>query len=196
MALLDLQRIEAPAPLLGIEAIKDHVVVDHDEHDILLLRQSAVAVRHLDGYSGILGRALVEQTWRLWLPCAPRGAVALPLPPLIDVDEILYVDPEGVDQILPDDQYVVIDGEQARVEPAYGCSWPSMRRQSRAMSITFRCGYGAPGDVPEDLQQAVLLMIADQYKNRESGVEGTISSDLVGSVDFKSLISPYRIRRI
>jgi len=36
------------------------------------------------------------------------------------------------------------------------------------IKITFEAGYGAAGDVPEDLQLAVKLLIADAYRRRES----------------------------
>lgn len=196
MALLDLARTAAPAALLSTAQAKAHLVVEHDDDDVLIADYVQTAIDYLDGYGGVLGRALVSQTWRLWLGCFPVGAIALPLPPLISVSEILYVDTDGVEQTLDAALYSVIDGERARVEPAYGESWPSTRRQSRAVKVTFVAGYGAPAAVPAPFRQLVRIILGDLYKNRESGVEGTISSELVGSVRFRNLVAALAVPRI
>lgn len=197
MSLLDLTRTAAPAALLSLAEAKAHLAVEHDDDDALIAEYVATATDYLDGYGGVLGRALVSQTWRLWLAGFPCGAIALPLPPLISVSEILYVDPDGAEQTLTAvDDYVVIEGPLARIEPAYGLGWPSTRRQARAVRITFVAGHGAPEAVPGKARQLVRVMLADLYKNRESGVEGTISSELVGSARFQALVAALAVPRI
>lgn len=195
--LLDLVRAGAPAqPLLTLEDAKLAIRVDHNDEDSLIQAFIDAAIDQLDGYDGILGRALVDQTWRLGLGRFPFGPIELPLPPLIAVTSIAYVDVDGEAQTLPADDYLVHDGALAMIEPAYGKSWPSTRAQKRAVTITFRAGYGAPEDVPAGVLAAARLMVGDLYANRETGVVGTVSADIKMSTTVSRLLAPHKVPRI
>src|SRR5690606_14090696 len=49
---------------VSLDEAKAQLAVEHGDDDALILGYIAAAVDHLDGWSGILGRALVEQEWR------------------------------------------------------------------------------------------------------------------------------------
>jgi hypothetical protein len=57
--------------------------VDGTEQDALIDGLLASAVAHLDGWTGILGRCMMPQTWRVTV--ADAGVVVLPFPDVSDV---------------------------------------------------------------------------------------------------------------
>lgn len=183
---MPLIRTVAPtAEPLTLAQAKAHLKVEIDDDDALIGALITAARQHLDGADGWLGRALMPQTWRLTLDCFPRGKsggrtgwIKLPLPPLISVDSVTYVDTDGATQTLAEASYQLIDGGDwpSCLAPAWNTEWPETRDQPAAVSITFQCGYaGATAspvdsatDVPETARAAMKLLIAHWYQNREA----------------------------
>jgi uncharacterized phiE125 gp8 family phage protein len=208
---LDLVLVTAPASQpLDLVAAKAHLrmdAADTDQDDTLNLLIETTA-QQLDGPAGILGRALIAQTWTLYLDRFPghhgvwsglrrncrHDAIRLPLPPLISLVSITYLDGDGVRQTLPVGQYDVRAGEAAIVQPAYGCSWPCARYDSRSIAITFTAGYGAPADLPKPLISAMLLMMGGLFENREDTVVG-MRAAMVETTFVKRLLAPFKIAR-
>jgi uncharacterized phiE125 gp8 family phage protein len=62
------------APVSLAEA-KAHLRVDFDDEDALISGLIDAATQHLDGWSGVLGRALMPQTWEMSLDRFPAGAI-------------------------------------------------------------------------------------------------------------------------
>lgn len=116
-------------------------------------------------------RALITQTWDLFLDAFPCGDVLeLPLPPLQAVVAITYVDGSGVTQTLATSVYQVDTSTPlGRVILNYGQAWPLTYAQRNAVTVRFRAGYGdAASAVPEKAKAAMKLLIADLALNREA----------------------------
>lgn len=170
-----LTQIAAPlvAPV-SLDQAKAHLVVEHEDHDARITQLIAAATAHFDGRDGWLGRALVEQTWELRLERFPP-CVELPLPPLLSVDEIRYLDEQGVLTLLTSDKYQVAAGgwNKAILAPAYNEVWPSTRcGEPDAVRIIFTAGFARVSEdsppellagVPEDLVTALLFQIELLY---------------------------------
>jgi uncharacterized phiE125 gp8 family phage protein len=138
-----------------------------------------------------LGRYLVTQTLELALDRFPydhrrvsyprRGADNLApyeilLPPLQSVASIKYIDTTGALQTLASNQYDVdVRSRPARVNKAYGVSWPATREQQNAVIIQFVAGYGTAEQVPQCVKQWMLLQIKAGYDNRDTFLPGTTS---------------------
>ncbi len=177
----------APVTLAEVRA---HCRVDGDEEDALLSGLVLAAVSHLDGWSGILGRCLISQTWRQTFDAF--GVLRLPLPAEA-VTAVTYVDPAGEARTLAPADYLLrqFPGGSA-VEPSPGASWPSAAARAECIAVTFVAGYGpAPSDVPAAIRQAILMLAAHWYENREAAVVGTITTDLPFAVS--ALIGPHRL---
>ncbi|MBN9305642.1 MAG: hypothetical protein BGO82_04010 [Devosia sp. 67-54] len=113
--------------------------IDGSDEDALV---AALIVAARLQVESLTGRALVTQTWRLTLNCAPR-LVALPVLPVAS----LLVAPDGA----------VLQGDAVLLaEPV------------DALSIDYTAGYGAAADVPADLRQAVLTLVAYWYEHRDA----------------------------
>ena len=165
-----LRRTSAPVePLLKPEAARaDLRIVDESQDDDIALKIAA-ATEYFDGKDGILGRALIEQSWELLLdrfPC--ESEIRIPLPPLRSVESITYVDPDGETQTLATSVYAVdTASEPGVVSLKYGQTWPSTRCQRNAVTIAFTCGYGVSDDVPARIKAAVRLKVVDLYEQTE-----------------------------
>jgi uncharacterized phiE125 gp8 family phage protein len=184
---------------ISLDEAKAHLRVDIDDEDDLIVSCIAAARSHLEG---ITGRSFVSQTWDYTIdnewPWAlnldtrcNEQMIELPRAPLVSVTSITYVDTAGASQTLASNQYVVDGaGTIGRIYPAYDVSWPSVRSQKRAITVRFVAGYGTAVSVPEALKQALLLLIAHFYTQRETVVVGQVTA-VPMAVD--SLVAPYRV---
>lgn len=144
------------------------------------------------------GRALIAQQWEMvadGFAADEKGRIALPRQPVLSVDQVRYVDSDGVTQTFglesPVTSWRLIGKDGAILVPGYNIAWPSARAQDDAVRIAFTAGYGEEAaDVPAPLKAAMLLDIGLMYENRESVVVGTISSEL--PMGWEALVWPYR----
>lgn len=200
-----LNLVTAPAtePVTLTEA-KAHCRVSGTDEDTLITSYLLAARRHLEAETR---RAFVTQTWDWTIdyrwPCIwdrhyqfHRPQITVPLAPLQSVTSISYVDEAGDTQVLATDQYRVTQLNNARaeglIEPAYDVSWPTLREQTAAVTVRMVCGYGhASNPMPEELRQAMLLLIGHWYNVREAVNIGNIVNESPLSV--ASLVFPYRL---
>ncbi len=181
------------------DVAKLHLRLDTDEQDALVDALIAAARSHAELY---LGRALITQTWRLSLDTLPvvnpvrvaREVIRLPYPRLQSVTSVTYVDDTGATQTMdPADYQVDADSEPARLRPAYGLTWPSVRGTTLgAVRVTYVAGYGTePASVPAAIRHGMLLLIGNLYENAEATIIGSAVNELPFGV--AALWGPYRI---
>lgn len=180
--------------LVTLDAAKLFLRVDHTADDELITALCATAASHLDAEHGILGRALLTQTWRLAINHAPRGrAVDLPVPPVTAIDAVSYTDADGIDRTMPGADYrLVADGDRAALELAEGASWPGVAHRSAAFRVDYVTGYGGAADVPPELMTAAKLLVAHCYDNRAVTTDGQAAELPLG---VRALTQPFRVLR-
>ena len=187
--LLTVETPPAAEPVTLAEA-KAHLRVLHASEDALITRLIA-AVRST--VERTLGRALIPQPLNSWLRASPAPArIPPPRPPLRSVASITYRDLDDANQTLAADSYVVIGEDllRARVERAAGASWPATFTTPKAVKVTYDAGYGgASTDVPEDLRNALLLMVEHLYYNRGASSDARLEAIPFG-VD--AMLDPFR----
>lgn len=190
---MNYKQTSAPAaePIL-IDEAKAHLRVsgsDDDSYITSLIK----AARHKA--EEMTNRQLISATWKAYLDEFPKAGKEIELMhcPAADVTGITYVDSNGDTQTWDTAEWQKdVFSEPARIIPAYGCSWPSARKQLNSVAITFTAGYGASGSsVPEPIKQAMLLMIGHWYENREDVVIGRISTAV--PMASKYLLETYKI---
>jgi uncharacterized phiE125 gp8 family phage protein len=133
----------------------------------------------------LTGRAFVQRTLELTLPCFP-AVIELPRPPLISVTHIKYYDLSGALQTLDPGVYEVDSyREPGLVRPAYLESWEPARNVFNAVQVRYEAGYapvGSPTDyremVPANLKVWMNARLATLYENREQLITGTIVQPL------------------
>ena len=202
---MDLMCVTPPSyPFLTAAGLAAHLRIDSSFENSVVAALSASVSTHLDGRDGLLGRAILTQTWRLSLDRFPREngpfanrksrAIVLPLPPLQAVSSVTYLDESNVQQTLQPGTYVVLGTgghDAARVVPAHGTEWPCTLDFPGAVTVTFRAGYGDIDDVPSPIMLAAKMTAATWFQNRESVVVGNFSARELpqGALD---LLMPYR----
>lgn len=182
----------APAELpVTLAEAKAHLRVDHDTEDDLISTLLQAAVDHLDGHGGVLGRCLINQTWRVdfwtWQP-----AFRLPFPDVSSVSSVVYSDVDNAEQTVSAGLYELIeDAQGGLVKMLDDFTEPTLYDdRSDPVRITFVAGYGADADdVPSAIKAAILLMVGHWFKNREA-VADFSPNVLPMAVD--ALITPYR----
>ncbi len=171
--------------------MKTHLRIDGSDEDTLVQSYIDAATSYLDGATGILGRCLLTQTWAVKLPSFPSADFKFPFP---DVDGsavvVKYYDSDDVEQNVAAAEYSVHEGAaSAHLTFRSTYTIPSIADRDDAVSITFDAGYGAASDVPAAIRNAIMIMVARAYQDRE-GVEasgGGMSRDPV-----YMLIAPFR----
>lgn len=184
-------RTVAPsASLVTLTEAKLHCRIDGPDEDVLLGALVKAAHDHIDGYSGVLGRALLTQTWRQDFD-AFSDTMRLPVGNLLAVSSITYYDSTNAQQTLASSVYTGFSdtfGPYVTRKP--GQVWPGTYTRPDAVSVTWTAGYGpAASDVPAPVKQAALLLIGHWYANREA-----VSADAGMSVPFAvdALLAPFR----
>lgn len=173
--------------------LKDPAVEENPHIEMAI----ATATQRLDGYGGLLRRALVTQTWRQDLDAFPCGPIVLALAPVQSITHVRYRDLDGVEQTLDESTYhLVVRAGDPMIERASGVAWPATAVRPDAVRVTFVAGYGAPDAVPSPIKNAILLMVGDLHAQRETFVTGTISSQVPMSTRVEDLLGSYRRLRV
>jgi uncharacterized phiE125 gp8 family phage protein len=148
------------------------------------------AVSHLDGYSGILGRAIINQTWKIEAAdfCEKMH---LPLGDLVNITSIKHYDADNAQQTVATSVYAAFtDSLGPFIELKSGQTWPAVYDRADAVEIIWIAGFGATSaSVPEAIRHAIALLTAHFYEHREAVGEGGFD-ELPFAV--RALISPWR----
>ncbi len=173
----------AAAEPVTLAELKEHIRVTDASEDAFIAGALAAAVRSIEARSGL---ALLTQGWRLALDAAPQETLLLPIAPVQSVDAVT-VSAAPVDPSV----YEAAPGSPGRLRVA--APWPAPARAIGDIAIDFTAGHATPADTPGPLKQAVLMLAAHFYENRESAGEARVYS-VPRSVD--ALIAPYREFRL
>ncbi len=140
------------------------------------------------------GRRLVSQAWRLVMDAWAAGdTLIVPLTPLMSVDAIRVFDAASVPQVIASETYLV-DKASDPGRIAFLTPPPAPGRTISGIEIDITCGFGVDASsVPPPLRQAILLLIArwyDQRNDRDLRIDKGVPPEVT------SLIAPYRLRRL
>lgn len=193
MKTLDLVTAPTAEPVTVAEA-KSWIRQDSSADDTLIASLIVAARQAVENY---LSRALLTQTWDLWLPYFCD--LELPKAPLQSVTSITYTDDAGDSQTLATSVYDVFAYQEAPgwVRLAYSQSWPSTRAVADAVKIRFVAGYAAASPigsaVPQAIRHGILILVAEYYENREINVVNNRAqiTEIPGHVE--RLLWPYKV---
>jgi hypothetical protein len=139
--------------LVEVADLRLHMRVDHGEDDTVIASLFAAAVGYLDGYGGILGRAIQPQTWAQQWNCAGPYLLALP-----DVDTgALVVTADGA---------AVASGDVTTELTAAGLVVTVAGSPALPVRIEYECAM--PADKLAVAKVAAMLLAAHWYANREA----------------------------
>ena len=157
---------------VSLVEVKSHLNILHADWDAKLDAFIAAVTGRLDGYEGTLGRAIMLQTWTMYLDCF-HGCIEIPIPPFVSLDDFQYLNSqdEWVEMVETDDYLLdlpVGDKWPAVIRPPYQGCWPTAKDVSNSIRITFTAGYPL-GRVPEEIKLAMMMTISSWNENREAG---------------------------
>ena len=162
------------APLIepiSLDQAKLHLRVEVDTDDTLIAALIAAAREDCQSFQN---RQYITATYELWLDCFPsKDYIDLPLPPLQSVTSIAYYDTTNTATTVLAAAFGTTYFVDSKSEPGklclgYGATWPTTTlRPNNAVCITFVAGYGTAAEsVPQNIKQAMLLIIAEWYDHR------------------------------
>lgn len=158
------------------------------------------AVDHLDGWTGILGRCLVEQTWRQDFDAFSQE-LPLPLGSVLEVVTVTWLDTQGQIHTVPSAAVSLRTnaGGRSVVRFETGYSFPSDLHESQAVAVTYRAGFAtipaegnnpAKSTVPQSAKMAIVLMVQHMKSMVERDLFQTQES-VVGVGSTSRSVTPY-----
>lgn len=129
--------------VVSLAELKAHLRVTHSVEDALIASLGAAATAYFDGWTGILGRCIMQQTWQI---TATAGDVILPFP---DVTEASAAYEAGASVLTPE----------------IGPCGPVVTLTEDCI-VTFACAM--PARLLPAVQVAVKLLVGHWYQNREA----------------------------
>jgi uncharacterized phiE125 gp8 family phage protein len=179
----------ATEPVTLAEA-KSHLRVDYSTEDAYI---TALIVAARSYCEELTGRAFAQRTFTATLDEFPSlGAdIVVPRAPLVSVQSLSYRDGNGVAVTMTanTDYRVTTSVLPGRIRlPVTTGAWPATRRIDDAVTIAFTAGAAT---APATAKQAMLLLIGHWFENRESVVQGTISTAVQTTT--RALLSTLRL---
>jgi len=151
-----------------VDMAKAYLKVDGNDEDVLIETLLAAATSRIEFECDL---ALITQWWNLYRDRWPGcGILEIPLHPVQAVEEIRVLTPQGLETVDPGLYETDFSGRPARVRALPG--FPATADGLNVVEMRIRAGFGdAPEDVPSDLRQAILMLIAHWFENREGADE-------------------------
>jgi len=192
---------------ITLTSVKDHLRLDlsYLNDDRVLSSLITAARAYVEEY---LGRALVTQTWDLWLDGWPydnrpaKSHIDIPLPPLQSVTSLTYWDVDSTEYTLTEGTEFTVDTESliGRIVLDYDESWPTEQlHPNNPIKIRFVAGYldtsslpVSVDGVPAPIKHAMRLLIGHWHASRMA-----VGVDQMHDIPFgvKAILGPYRVQR-
>lgn len=174
-----------PNDIITVADIKEHLRVTHSLEDDLISGIRSAAINYVQNYANvILGSVTAYGYMQTFV------AQYFPIGPVTDVDAVEYeTDNAGTLTTMSSSSWHVdIKSRPARISFS---DIPSPYEHAlMPIRITFTVGHDADA-IPGTIRQAILLMCASLYENRQDEVVGTITSRVKLGLD--ALLSGERI---
>lgn len=164
-------------PPIGVPAAKDRLRLDTSDRDMdldRLLRAAAEAVEVRTGL--VMAPTQYEYRVDLWPGFSP---LRLPVAPVRDVTEVVYLDEDGAEQTVASSSWYfdrTSEGADLRFDSDY--SGPALYERPGSLRVRFTAGYDDPaasgaGDDPElvlpaTAEMAILFLVGHWHEHAES----------------------------
>jgi len=155
--------ITPPEPAITVDEAKQNMRVTEDAEDSLILGLIKAAGARAEKECG---RAFGAQTWEVVLDAFPSGDITVPVGPLVSVTSISYEPETGATVIMDPTGYEIAAAhDEGLIVPLI--DWPAVYGTRNAVVIRYVAGLGWP----DDIKQAVHLLVGHWYNRRETAGE-------------------------
>jgi uncharacterized phiE125 gp8 family phage protein len=175
---------------VSLAEAKAHLRVTHADDDDFISRLIIAARRQVEMRTGL---RLIQQVWRVTYDKWPDdGTLRLPVGPVIGVNDFRVIGADDVSVTIDPAHYTLDEiSVPARLALRPGRNVHSPGRRFNSIELTVTVGFGAAASsVPQELKQAMLLMVGKWFAHRGEDGEETLS--LVA----QDIMRSFRIRRI
>jgi uncharacterized phiE125 gp8 family phage protein len=184
---------------VSIETARLHLRLDTEgsppsnPDDALVTALITVAREAVENFTEL---TVAVNDFQMKLDYFPTAEINLGTWPVNSIASVTYVDANGATQTISSADYALDTfSKPAQINLAYGKTWPMVRNQPNAVTVTFEAGYTGDtspvaNEMPKALKQAMLLTITDLYENR--GALGSKQNYEI-PVMAQYLMAPYRI---
>lgn len=175
--------------------VKAALDIGYTDKDTLIDGLIAAATAH---FQNTLEMPLCEQSWSQSFEeiC---GTLYLEKTPVISVTSVKYIDGAGDEQTVDTADYsLVVDETSTSIKFRSGYTAPTLSSEIiPGVAVIYKSGYANAGSdpnftstVPDDIKQAMFLLIRQWFDNPSAIVVGTTVAKMPNAVD--ALLSPYR----
>jgi uncharacterized phiE125 gp8 family phage protein len=179
---------------VAVEDAREHLRIVGVSQDTAILRKLKAATHKLQEETG---RVLMNSTCVYYRHAFPvdNGPMRLPVAPVNAVTAVKYYDSSGVLQTwaAAGNYEADLKAEPCEVWPVDGVNWPTTKTMRNAVQVEFTAGYGdGPDHVPEELQEALLVLLGALWLNRADTVERP-GQQLGGETAYAALADLHRV---
>ena len=173
--------------IITVADLKAHMRVTHTAEDTLISALRSAAISWVEEHCNI---KLGSYTARGYLPGFYNAYI--PIGPVTAISEVKYQTTADKDYttdlstLAADNWYTDTISQPARI--AFRDYPQTYEYALTPVVVTFTAGYS---DMPAPVLQAIRLLVADMYENRQEEVIGTITTRLKFGLD--ALLNPFRI---
>lgn len=178
---------------ISVAEAKLYLRVDHDAENDVIAALITTARLHVER---VTRRAIMQQTWRLYADdLSKNNMLEIGIGPVREVIQALCYDQDGDPFVIAPEDYIVdVSSVPARIKFHFR-SKPDRPRLLNGYEIDFIAGFGSTTlDIPADLRQAVIMLVAHWYENRSAVTNGMSAS--VTPKGVCDLIQPYRVANL
>jgi len=146
--------------------MKLHSRIDVDEDDALVTSLIIAARMQIEQMANT---KLITQTLALSIDSLPDSGILYLDGPVQSVTTFEYTDLDGNLQEWDDTLYQVdITANPARLMPIYDEDYPDILDDYNSIIVTYIAGYGNAAAVPAIIKQAIKMLVAHWYNQRET----------------------------
>lgn len=166
-----LKRTVAPTfQAVDTATCRQHARIYITDEDALLAEYIESATEYVERQQN---RCLRASTWQATYD-AFADCFEIPIPPLVSVSSIAYLDESGATHTLSTNVYAVdAVSEPGRISPKSSQTWPSTLDQINAVTVTFVAGHACADLIPQRTRQAIRMLAAHWFQMREAVAQGS-----------------------
>ncbi len=172
--------VTAPAVLpVSVDDVKNALRIESSDDDVAIESLIRAAVDYYEGWTGILGLCLVEQTWRQSYDRFDQ-LLCLPLGPAIEPVSVSWRNAAGQVSTVPESSYTLETsaGGQLQIRFQNAFSLPSDLYERGAVAVEYKAGWpiveGKP-TVPKDICTAIIARVQIGYEQSATEASATLS---------------------
>jgi len=165
---------------VSLTEAKAHLRIGHADEDAMITRLIIAARRHFEAHTGL---GLISQGWSYFRDDWPEdGVIELPLSPVIAVTQVkTWSEDDEAATIDPAHYYSDHISHPPRLLLRGSRVWARPGRIGNGIEIILTVGFGAAAsDVPAELRQAILDLVAHWHSQRgdvaETGLPLTVAT--------------------